>query len=65
LASARRVLEKNFRFPFLLSKAMSHRAHFWLRAAAVAVILFAEFGPRVRSAPSASSAPVVVATDAR
>ncbi|MGO9833927.1 MAG: hypothetical protein ACLP1X_06910 [Polyangiaceae bacterium] len=44
---------------------MSPRAHFWLRLAAFTVILVAEFGPRARSAPSASQAPVVVATVAR
>jgi hypothetical protein len=44
---------------------MSQRAHFWLRLVAFTVILFAEFGPRLHSAPSATGAPVVVATDAR
>jgi hypothetical protein len=44
---------------------MSQRAHFWLRVTAFAVILFAEFGPHARNAPSASQAAVVVATDAR
>jgi len=44
---------------------MSQRAHFWLRLLAFAVILAAEFGPRLRGAPSASAPPVEVATDTR
>jgi hypothetical protein len=48
-----------------VATAMSQRSHFWLRTVALAFILFAEFGPRIWQAPSASATPVVVATDAR
>ena len=44
---------------------MSHRAHFWLRLVGLALILAAEFGPRLWtgsvSAPSANLAGAVVA----
>jgi len=45
---------------------MSERMHLWLRIVGLAVILAAEFGPRLWNASSASSsAPVAAAVDGR
>lgn len=38
------------------SITMSHRAHFWLRLVGLALILAAEFGPRLWTAPPPSPA---------
>lgn len=35
---------------------MSHRAHFWLRLVGLALILAAEFGPRLWASPAAPPA---------
>ncbi len=45
------------------SSTMSQRAHFWLRIVGLAVILAAEFGPRLWTG-SAGQAPARVATAA-
>jgi hypothetical protein len=42
---------------------MSTRSHFWFRIAAIAAIMFAQFGPRLwNSAPTASASNVVAAS---
>jgi hypothetical protein len=45
---------------------LSQRSHFWLRLVGLAVILAAEFGPRLwSSAQTASSAPLEASAEAR
>jgi hypothetical protein len=43
---------------------MSERAHFWLRIVALAVILAAEFGPRLTSGAGLAAPPARVAAAA-
>jgi hypothetical protein len=38
---------------------MSERTHFWIRVAAVAVILAAEFGPRLTASAKSASRPAI------
>jgi hypothetical protein len=40
---------------------MSVRAHFWLRIVGIAVILAAEFGPKLVASRTASAAPAPIA----
>jgi hypothetical protein len=45
---------------------MSERSHFWLRFVGVALILAAEFGPKLwSSAQAATSAPLEASAEAR
>jgi hypothetical protein len=45
---------------------MSERSHFWLRFVGVAIILAAEFGPKLwSSAQSVSSPPLETAAESR
>jgi hypothetical protein len=45
---------------------MSQRSHFWLRVVGLALILAAEFGPRLWSpSPNASNAPLEAAVETR
>ena len=57
LGSARRVLKHT-----VSSCIMSQRAHFWLRIVGLAVILAAEFGPRLWTPTAASSPSTATAT---
>jgi hypothetical protein len=44
---------------------MSQRAHFWIRMVSMAVILAAEFGPRLLNGPSSTTAHAVATAGVR
>jgi hypothetical protein len=44
---------------------MTQRAHFWIRIVGVAVILAAEFGPRLVSTPSSATSHAVATAGVR
>lgn len=52
--------------PGVRAVPMSQRAHFWIRIAGLALILAAEFGPKLwSSAQAAASGPIETAAETR
>jgi hypothetical protein len=47
--------ERGGNFPPMSELPMSERSHFWLRIAGLALILVAEFGPRLWGPPAATT----------